>query len=106
MLYSKFKLITDCFNEDFNFQHIYIISSILFLGILRINFILNHIINLSNFLIRKVLKNMNKLKSKQSHDLAKKMIIEGETFNAVMSATNLRLKDLKRIQREEIDTHF
>lgn len=49
---------------------------------------------------------MNKVKSKQSHDLAKKMIIEGESFNSIMEATNLRLKDLKRIQQNEIDPHF
>ncbi|MGM9934738.1 hypothetical protein [uncultured Clostridium sp.] len=49
---------------------------------------------------------MNKLKDKQSHDLAKKMIIEGESFDDIMAATSLRLKDLKRIQRNEIDTHF
>lgn len=49
---------------------------------------------------------MNKLKSKQSHDLAKKMIIEGESFDKIMAATSLRLKDIKRIQRNEIDTHF
>lgn len=49
---------------------------------------------------------MNKLKSKQSHDLAKKMLIDGESYDAIMSATNLRLKDIKRIQRNEIDTHF
>ena len=49
---------------------------------------------------------MNNLKNEQSHDLAKKMIIEGESFDKIMDVTNLRLKDLKRIQREEIDTHF
>ncbi|WP_428817747.1 hypothetical protein ACQR2L_07050 [Clostridium butyricum] len=49
---------------------------------------------------------MNKVKSKQSHDLAKKMIIEGESFHSIMEATNLRLKDLKRIQQNEIDPHF
>ena len=49
---------------------------------------------------------MNKQKSKLSHDLAKKMIIEGEAFDTIMQTTHLRLKDLKRIQRNEIDPHF
>lgn len=49
---------------------------------------------------------MNKEKYKQSHDLAKKMIIDGESFDSIMSATNLRLKDLKRIQKNEINPHF
>lgn len=41
-----------------------------------------------------------------SHDVAKKMIIEGKSFDTIMETTNLRLKDLKRIQREEIDSKF
>ena len=49
---------------------------------------------------------MNKQKSKLSHDLAKKMIIDGESFDTIMETTHLRLKDLKRIQRNEIDPHF
>ena len=56
--------------------------------------------------MKDVIYNMNKLKDKQSHDLAKKMIIEGESFDDIIAATSLRLKDLKRIQRNEIDTHF
>lgn len=56
--------------------------------------------------MKDVIYKMNKLKDKQSHDLAKKMIIEGESFDDIMAATSLRLKDLKRIQKNEIDTHF
>lgn len=41
-----------------------------------------------------------------SHDIAKKMIIEGKSFDSIMETTHLRLKDLKRIQREEIDPKF
>lgn len=40
------------------------------------------------------------------HDKAKQMIIDGESFEKIMDETNLRLKDLKRIQREEISNHF
>lgn len=41
-----------------------------------------------------------------AHDKAKQMIIDGESFQKIMDETNLRLKDLKRIQREEINNHF
>ncbi|SFC20049.1 hypothetical protein [Clostridium uliginosum] len=41
-----------------------------------------------------------------TRDIAKKMIIAGESFDVIMDKTHLRLKDLKRIQREEIDPHF
>lgn len=41
-----------------------------------------------------------------SNTIAKKMIIDGSPWDEIMKETNLRLKDLKRIQREEIDTHF
>lgn len=40
------------------------------------------------------------------HDKAKQMIIAGESFTKIIDETNLRLKDLKRIQRDEINTHF
>lgn len=49
---------------------------------------------------------MNKQKSMLAHDVAKKMIIEGESFDSIMQVTHLRLKDLKRIQANEIDPHF
>ena len=41
-----------------------------------------------------------------AHDKAKQLIIDGETFEKIIDETNLRLKDLKRIQREEISNHF
>ncbi|MBM6861879.1 hypothetical protein H9X78_15655 [Clostridium saudiense] len=41
-----------------------------------------------------------------SNTIAKKMIIDGESWDNIMKETHLRLKDLKRIQREQIDTHF
>lgn len=44
--------------------------------------------------------------NKSTHDMAKQMIIDGETFEKIMDKTHLRLKDLKRIQREEISNHF
>lgn len=40
------------------------------------------------------------------HDLAKQMIIDGESFDVIMEKTHLRLKDIKKIRRKEIDTHF
>lgn len=44
--------------------------------------------------------------NKSAHDIAKQMMIDGETFEKIMDKTHLRLKDLKRIQREEISNHF
>ena len=49
---------------------------------------------------------MNDEENNSVHDMAKKMIIDGETFDTIMEKTHLRLKDLKRIQRNEIDPHF
>lgn len=49
---------------------------------------------------------MNEKQNNSAHDLAKKMLIEGESFDNIMETTHLRLKDLKRIQRNEIDPHF
>lgn len=44
--------------------------------------------------------------NKEIYEKAKQMIIDGESFDSIMEKTNLRLKDLKRIQRNEIDPHF
>ena len=49
---------------------------------------------------------MNDEENNSVHDMAKKMIIDGETFDTIMEKTHLRLKDLKRIQRDEIDPKF
>jgi len=49
---------------------------------------------------------MNNAENSSVHDVAKKMIIDGETFDTIMEKTHLRLKDLKRIQRDEIDPKF
>lgn len=43
---------------------------------------------------------------KSAHDIAKQMIIDGKTFDVIMEKTHLRLKDIKRIQMNEIDPHF
>ena len=49
---------------------------------------------------------MTDQKNTSVHDISKQMIIDGETFDAIMENTHLRLKDLKRIQRDEIDPKF
>lgn len=49
---------------------------------------------------------MNKLDTLLSRDVAKRMIIDGESWEKIMDTTHLRLKDLKRIQRDEIDPRF
>jgi hypothetical protein len=37
---------------------------------------------------------------------AKKMIIDGEHWSTIREKTHLRLKDLRRIQRDEINPKF
>ncbi len=49
---------------------------------------------------------MKKLDTLLNRDVAKKMIIDGESWEKIMDTTHLRLKDLKRIQRGEIDPKF
>lgn len=49
---------------------------------------------------------MKKLDTLLNRDVAKRMIVEGETWDKIMEETHLRLKDLKRIQRDEIDPKF
>ncbi|WP_192875393.1 hypothetical protein [Clostridium taeniosporum] len=41
-----------------------------------------------------------------ARERAKEMMIAGESFDTIMEKTNLRLKDLKKIRRKEIDIHF
>ena len=49
---------------------------------------------------------MKKLDTLLSRNVKKKMIIDGESWEKIMETTHLRLKDLKRIQRDEIDPKF
>lgn len=49
---------------------------------------------------------MKKLDTLLNRDVAKKMIIDGESWEKIMDTTHLSLKDLKRIQRDEIDPKF
>ena len=49
---------------------------------------------------------MKKLDTLLNRDVAKKMIIDGESWEKIMDTTHLRLKDLKRIQRDKIDPKF
>ncbi|EIF6156701.1 MAG: hypothetical protein E6100_00550 [Clostridium perfringens] len=44
--------------------------------------------------------------NKSTHDIAKQMIIDGESFDKIKEVTNLRLKEIKRIQRDEINPKF
>jgi len=34
------------------------------------------------------------------------MLIDGESYDKIMDETHLRLKDIKRIEREEVSSHF
>ena len=49
---------------------------------------------------------MKKIDIALQKTVAKKMITDGEPWDKIMQETHLRLKDLKRIQRDEIDPHF
>ena len=49
---------------------------------------------------------MNKSGKQDASKIAKKMILDGESWDKIMEETHLRLKDLKRIQRDEISPHF
>ncbi len=49
---------------------------------------------------------MKKIDALLNRDVAKKMIIDGESWEKIIETTHLRLKDLKRIQRDEINPKF
>lgn len=49
---------------------------------------------------------MKKIDEALTKTIAKNMIISGESWEKIMDETHLRLKDLKRIQRDEINPHF
>ncbi|MBW6411277.1 hypothetical protein [Clostridium weizhouense] len=49
---------------------------------------------------------MGNLSKTDAQEMARKMMIDGEPFDTIMEKTNLRLKDLKKIRRKEIDSHF
>lgn len=46
------------------------------------------------------------MKREEAHKRAKEMLIAGEDWDKIMRETELRQKDLKRIQKNEIDPHF
>lgn len=47
------------------------------------------------------LENDEKLRKK-----AKEMLIDGASYMEIKNETHLRLKDIKRIEREEVSSHF
>lgn len=49
---------------------------------------------------------MNRSEKSEAYSRAKKMIVDGESWDNIMAVTSLRLKDLKRIQHDEIINHF
>lgn len=49
---------------------------------------------------------MSELEKKSLHDRAKKMMLDGEQWSVIREKTHLRLKDLRRIQRDEISSKF
>lgn len=49
---------------------------------------------------------MKKIDIALQKTVAKRMIVDGEPWEKIMDETHLRLKDLKKIQRDEINPHF
>ena len=49
---------------------------------------------------------MDRQSQQDAYKVAKKMMVDGEDWDKIMQETRLRLKDLKRIQKNEIDSHF
>lgn len=49
---------------------------------------------------------MKKIDIALQKTVAKRMIVDGEPWEKIMDETHLRLKGLKRIQRDEINPHF
>ena len=49
---------------------------------------------------------MSNEEKKSLQDKAKNMMIDGEDLSTIREKTHLRLKDLKRIQRDEINPKF
>lgn len=49
---------------------------------------------------------MNLEDDKNLREKAKQMLIDGESYDEIRAETHLRLKDIKRIEREEISSHF
>lgn len=41
-----------------------------------------------------------------AYNRAKEMLIDGATYDEIKSCTGLREKEIKRIRRNEIDSHF
>lgn len=45
-------------------------------------------------------------KHNDAREKVKEMLISGESYDDIIAETHLRLKDIKRIQKEEISSHF
>ena len=41
-----------------------------------------------------------------AYNRAKEMLIDGATYDEIKSCTGLREKEIKRIRKNEIDSHF
>lgn len=44
--------------------------------------------------------------SKKLREKAKQMLIDGQSYDEIRAETHLRLKDIKRIEHEEVSSHF
>lgn len=49
---------------------------------------------------------MNLEDDKNLCEKTKQMLIDGNSYDEIRAETHLRLKDIKRIEREEVSSHF
>lgn len=49
---------------------------------------------------------MNLEDNEKLREKAKQMLIDGESYDDIRAETHLRLKDIKRIEKEEVLSHF
>ena len=49
---------------------------------------------------------MNLEDDKKLREKAKQMLIDGQSYDEIRAETHLRLKDIKRIEREEVSSHL
>lgn len=49
---------------------------------------------------------MNLEEDVKLREKAKQMLIDGQSYDEIRAETHLRLKDIKRIEREEVSSHF
>ncbi|MDU1412424.1 MAG: hypothetical protein E6929_06380 [Clostridium sp.] len=49
---------------------------------------------------------MNLETDEELREKAKQMLIDGASYDDIRAETHLRLKDIKRIERQDVSSHF